>query len=346
MTTKITALLGALTLLITITWTGAAYAQCDKAKLCYKDSLSNGAGKPLKWPTTSPIKYKINVSLFDTAKQQLVIDAVKAAFKAFELPCTDLKFTYAGASTSFSDEKGVILVYWGNNNKDKSSWIYGNLAYHREMTFNSIQTGEITGGSIAMNSGDYGWLAGGKEVAPPPTKLKGSYIDAKTAVMWMLPDVIGFWVANDFSKQDLPIAYNTTLAAPCALHKTGAQYTYFNSGTGCTQPAKPAYCKGGPKAPDGAIPDGFFYDQGAKLDKGGSKLDGGGGQQDTGGSGKSCTKSEECPSGEVCTVEGKCVKAGGDDEDEGCCSVGHASRRGLPLLSLLLAALLLRRRRG
>lgn len=327
----------------------ARAGDCDGLKLCFKDSLGNGAGKPTAWYVSDkhPIRYVVNASLL--AKPQAAIDAVKAAFAAYEqIPCTTLKFKYDGTSSSFSDVPGKILIYWGNKLKDSSSWIHGKAAYFRAMNFNSYQTGEIVGGYVALNSELYGWDAGKTQVAPPPSSQSFARMDIKTVLLWNIPDLLGFNVSADPSKPDLPIKYSTVLPGPCPQHKTGAQYSYFKAGTGCTRPAKPSSCPGGPNLGDmGVVGDGFFTDMPLRDGGGSTSADQGGTTPGADAAPpKSCTSSSQCASDEVCTVEGYCKKVGGGGGDDDGCNVG-GQRPGAPAIPLLFGLLLLlRRRRG
>ena len=112
-------------------------------------------GVPVQW-TSLPIKYKVNVSRvtagLDKAK---VIDAVKKAFQAWEgINCSDLKFQYAGESTSFTEEAGHVLVYWDYDAAYKAggTWTHGDNAYWVEGIWTDYQTGSISKGVIGLNS--------------------------------------------------------------------------------------------------------------------------------------------------------------------------------------------------
>ncbi len=318
---------------------------CDKLNVCYKDSLGNGAGVPIKWNVSCPIKFKVNVLQLDAKARNRAIQAVIKAFKTYELSCTELKFQYAGASNSFSDEKGVILVYFGDNNKKKGSWIYGSAAYYTGMDYGSFQTGEITKAWLALNSGDYGWSVGSQEVSPPHSGSK-SHIDVQSALMWMIPQALGFWVSKDFTKPELPIGYDTVLSSLCAENKTGAKYVYFKAGSGCTKPKKPDHCKKGGKTSDmGTTADGFFLDMG-KKDCGTAKAvdgptvtptaDGGTKPTTDSAPAKVCNQQSDCGADEICDINGVCVKkGGGEEEDDGCCRVSHGRGASMPLLLVL-----------
>ena len=110
MRTKLCLSAGLAVLVLTAWTTDARAGDCDALKLCYKDSLGNGTGVPIKWNMSCAIKYKVNVTLLDAAARATAVQAVQKAFAAYELPCTELKFQYAGLSTSHSDEKDAILV--------------------------------------------------------------------------------------------------------------------------------------------------------------------------------------------------------------------------------------------
>jgi uncharacterized protein (TIGR03382 family) len=75
------------------------------------------------------------------------------------------------------------------------------------------------------------------------------------------------------------------------------------------------------------------------------KVDTGGNPQTDGGGGQSCTRTDQCPSGQVCTAEGKCVSAGGGGgTDDGCSLAGTGASSAAPFVLLLFGLLLLRRR--
>ena len=333
----------------------ARAGECDGLKLCYKGALGSKGGKPTQWYISDkhPIPFWINASLLPAATRAVAVQAVKNAFAAYQLPCTSLKFTYAGAHTSFSDVQGGILVTFGNKTKDTGSWIHGNAAYWRYMNINSYQTGEISYGYIHLNAGLYGWNVGGTQVQAPPKATPHSIIDIKTAVMWIIPDLLGFLVSKDFTKSELPIAYKTQLKAPCPMHTTGAQFSYFKkTSASCTKPASVASCPGGFDPGDmGVLADGFYTDMPGRKDKGvwpTSDL-GSPPASDSGvipgldGKGKACTSPSQCATNEVCTIDGHCQAIGGGDDG---CSVAGGVGGGAGVLLVLAFLLGIRRRRS
>lgn len=338
-----------------VSWSVPGFAgDCDNLKLCYKASLGKKGGKPCTWFISDkhPIPYYTNVSLLPAAKQAKALSAIKAAFDAYaKIPCTSLKFYHAGSHTSFSDVPGSILVYFGNTTLDKASWIYLNVAYHREMHINSYQTGEIDYGFIGFNAADYGWSVGGDEVAAPPSTAQGAVIDVQTAMMWLIPDLLGYQVNTDLSSTTQPIKYKTVLPSLCPEMIKGAQYSYFSkTSTTCTQPTGLLHCQNAFDPGDlGVIKDGWYTDMPARQDKGGAaKLDTG---PKTGDGptvdqppAKKCTKQSDCASGEVCTIDGICQKTA--EEDDGCsCRVnGGSPAQGALVLLILLGLLFVRRR--
>lgn len=345
-------MIGASLLLATICWAGTANAgDCSKLKLCFKDSTYNGKGKPIKWNMIScAIKFYVNVEVLPQASQQKAIDAVKAAFAAYEFPCSELKFQYAGTETAYSGKKGGLLIAFGDATKDSGSWISGNAPYWTSLIFTSYDVGEIGGGTISLNAGDYGWVHGGAAVSQTPSGKKYAWFDIKTVLWMLLPDMLGFSVDDDFAKQGIPIAYETVLKAPCAKHKEGALFSYFKSGGSCKQPTKPAACTAPKDAPDlGVLPDGFFKDMGKQdCGKVSPGLDGGSTTTDGSAPPTKCSKQGDCAADEICSIDGLCVKKdGGETDDDGCCRVGHARDAGWPLLLLLGvgAALMYFRRR-
>ena len=328
----------------------AEAAQCDGLKLCYEGSLGSKGGKLLSWYVSDkhPIPYWVNVSLLPAAKQATAIAAIKAAFAAFELPCTSIKFRYHGTHTSFSDLPTGILVALGDKAKDAGSWTHGNAAYWRHANHNSYQTGEITYGSIHLNAGLYGWNVAGTQIQAPPKATPHAIIDIKTAVMWSIPDMLGFQVVKDLSKPELPIEYKTQLTALCALHTKGAQYGYFKkTSASCTRPATVSTCTGGFDPGDiGVLGDGFYTDMPGRMDSSvWPSIDSGitPGADVGGGKGKACTSSTQCATDEVCTPQGYCEKT--SEPDQGCGVAGTPGSGPAAAVLVLLMVLGGRRRR-
>lgn len=285
--------------------------------VCYINSHEQkpAQGVPVHWKL--PIKYKINAThVTKGLAKSKVIGAVKAAIATWEtLPCTNLKFQYAGESSSTSSENGHLLIYWGNS---KSTWTHNELAWWVEPVWSSYKTGELTYASIGLNATpnhktySYDWAIGAQ---------KDSF-DVQTAVTWLLPLALGFDVSKVGKKGYPPLYYNYTRHTLCKAHEIGAQFTYFRAGSGCSRP-KPVMCSGnsGPPASDG----------------GGGAIDGGGsGAIDGGGSGDGAVPAGDGGGGIV-------------DDDDGCCRVGHARTGRVPVLTLIGLGLLLllagRRRR-
>jgi hypothetical protein len=302
------------------------YDCSDKTlSICWKRTTKNDVkGVQCKWGSM-PIPYKINAKLIkDANKKQKAIDAVKSAFTAFEgISCSNLSFTYAGEeTTSFSSVTGYILVYFGDTSQDASSWIAGTAAYYRDMNYTDYyKTGQILWASLGMNAKDYGWYVYSSSGNTDIVTVTGKMIDIKTSVMWMIPDAIGYYVGTDSTMTNLPIAYDSELTSLCSLLSQGAQYTYFKSGTGCTQPTISTVCAGGDVVKEGTAPHEYvptdkpIYEAGASGDGGG------------GGDG--------AHSGDA-TFPPK--------DDGGCCRVSHARSEGpgAPTLVLLgLAGVLL-----
>jgi MYXO-CTERM domain-containing protein len=226
-----------------------------RADLCIYDSKQDGTGAALRW-TTPPIKYYVNASRLPAADQAAAIAAVQAAFLAWELPCTTLKFQHMGASTSTTDVPGAILVYWGN---DAASWTSGLSAYYYSLEYLTT-AGDITKGAIGMNAKDYGWSVGAQ-----PAK-----IDIQTAVTQMIPGVIGFYVGPSPLTGDLGLKLNEVRTTLTQDQKDGARYVYFKADPGCVQPAKPTACATWTPPPDGGPPalDGGVKDKGPSKDGG------------------------------------------------------------------------------
>jgi hypothetical protein len=180
-----------------------------------------------------------------------IVKEVKAAFTAWEgISCSGLKFEYKGLLTSHTlIKKGAIVVNWGH---DKLTWTHGTEGYHSEVNIEDDATAAITDAYIDLNAKDY-WWAFDKE------KNK---LDIQTAVFHMIPAVIGFYVGNDpinFSLRNW-IKFDFKDRTRLPLHERGAQYTYFKSGTGCTQPSKPVICGKTAPPPDAGTGDAAAVD--------------------------------------------------------------------------------------
>lgn len=173
-------------------------------------------------------------------KTQEILAEIQAAFKTWEsIDCTNLKFEFGGLLTEFVSEKeGAILVYFGH---DAATWTHLNKTYYRNVTINLIEKGDINKGIIGLNAKEWFWSIGAEKSA----------IDIQTAVLHMIPDVIGFYVGPDPVSGSLKgvIDFNKVQRSLLPEHKLGAQFTYFQAGTSCTQPAEPQIC-GPMAAPD------------------------------------------------------------------------------------------------
>ncbi len=311
------------------------------AALCHFDAHFDGSGVPLKW-LASPIKYHINASRLPAADQAAAIAAVQAAFKSWELPCTTLQFQYAGPSTAFGEVPGTINVYWGN---DATSWPHGSSSYYWYYGgITSLATGEMTKASLGGNAIDWGWTVGGGPKA----------YDIQTALTWMIPGAIGFFVGNDPDQGSIGFQPNEVKRTLTAEHVAAARATYFKADPGCAPPIKLTPCElWDPSVDAGPVPDIGVADGGADgptpdaappADAGpaadappvadigpipdvGTTVDGDDGAADQGP-----------PPGDAPATTG----GAGDD---GCCSISHVLRADQGILLLLGLLALLRRRR-
>jgi hypothetical protein len=178
-----------------------------------------------------------------------ILTAVKAAFTTWEgIDCTNLKFEFAGTLDEFVTEKeGAILVYFGHSNL---TWKHGNHAYYSNVAINEDPLGDIRIGVIGLNARDFKWVFG--------KDPRG--IDIQTAVLHLIPSVIGFYIGTDQQGYSLKetIKYDYADHDLDPLQEKGAQFSYFKAGAGCTQPPQPPICGQAAK-----------YDGGTPSDAGG-----------------------------------------------------------------------------
>jgi hypothetical protein len=191
---------------------------------CYLDAKGDGTGVPVRWPST-PIEYKINAARLPAGlTKAAVITAIKSAFTTWDgLACTDVTFSYAGESTSYSWESGVILVYIGD---DATTWPHGAVPYFVNMKWGSASTGGISYGSIGVNEKDFDWTVG----------AAAGKIDIQSAVHLLMPQMLGFFVGTKLKPPTVPLAYNGVNHQLTADHVDAARFSYFKAGSGCTKP--------------------------------------------------------------------------------------------------------------
>ncbi|MCA9665416.1 MAG: hypothetical protein KC503_07505 [Myxococcales bacterium] len=308
------------------------YSSPALAQLCYQDSDENnpGNGVPVAWENTATteIGYKVYVPTSpNLPAKAMVIAAIDAAFKAYtDIPCSTIKFKNAGELTTLvTENSGFITVYFG---KDSSEWIYGNSAYNYQLRFKSLAKGDIDWGTIGMNAATQQWAIG----------AEANKIDVQTAVMQMIPGVIGYYVGTDPVGGSVDIKYNTVNHTVSADQTTGAQYTYHDSAnSSCTQPAKPNHC------PTAANPG----DAGPGSDADGTVNPGTDGTVNPGTDGtvnpgtdgtvNPGTDGTVNPGTDGGTSGGD--GGGGSGDDDGCCRVSHARSANIPFFTLLGLAL-------
>ncbi len=322
--TKVT--LAALLCLGVLGWSSRA-----EAVLCALDAKGDGTGLAMRW-AKMPVAYYINASKVAAAEKTAAIDAVKAAFAAYEkVACTSLKFDYKGESTSVSSVADAILVNFSD--------ISTGGAYYYGANVKTFDPPDITDALIQMNLKGYKWVVGAQANA----------IDIQTAVTQMLPGALGFYAGGGAPPKpggtggDLPeIKYNVVVTTLSKDQEDGVKFLY--PGTGCTKPATPPMCaKVAPPATDGGP---------KPTTDGGPKPTTDGGPKPTTDGGPKPTADKS-----IGPVSETGVPIGGDPsplppkEDEGgCCRVGHTGsdlgNAYFGLLALLvLGALLVRGRR-
>jgi hypothetical protein len=298
-----------------------AWASPSQAALCFLDSKNDGTGTKLHWviPTTG-IPVKINDTILPADLKVKALEAITAAFKAYEdITCSNLKFDIkgSGSSTTLTWEEGAILVGFGDNTS-----VGGGSAYLTSLQMKPETEGEEIQYSYMLMNTQLGYTVGAE------VKM----IDIQTAVMQMIPAVIGYFTGDgDPHKLNLPeIKYNYVNHTVSQEQITGAQFLYYdaNDGTGCVLPAAPAACMTLP-AIDASI----------------STKDGG--TNPTGDGNTNPTLDSSSSTGDQGLAKDSGTKPPSGD-DSGCCRVSHAQRTtGSAYLALagVLIFLAFRRRR-
>ncbi len=348
----------ALPVLLTGAW---ASAYCLK-------KVTGATKKYVAWKSM-PVTYRISSNLKD-AKIRAAID--KAFTTWGSVKCSKLKFKKGADFTICKDaackvfnnpSKSTIWVFWFTTTSGLCKSSNPKLPYMSYTYFSHDNAGGFSGVSIGVNGAFYKWGTTGAS----------SVLDVQNE----LTNLIGGGIGLDDSKvagatMENKIKYGDT--SKRSLHQddiNGLVYLYKNPGcpsppppgsNGCSKggttktdgPVKPPKDgkvtppKDGPVTPpkDGPVtpPKDGGVDSTTTGNEGGTTYPEGGTYADTGG-GSGCTKHSDCASG-VCTIEGKCVKqGGGEDDDGGCsCEVPAAPGPALPLALLLGLALLARRR--
>lgn len=338
---------------------------------------------PVKWKT-APVVYSVSSNVTDAK----VLAAIDAAMKTWtSVACADLT-AKKGASfpictdaacASFKKPKD-IQVFWFT----KTHPMFANAANPKVPYLSSAYyfhdgKGGLTGYAIAINAADYKWDTNGGSASK-------AIFDVQNEMTAKLGEALGL-EASKVKTASLHDKYSYGDTSKRALDTDDIQgITYLYLKSGCTSPPAPdaTGCSktapapdGGPPASDGPVPqtdtgpagDGpvTAADQGGTTaDQGGTAADQGGTTADQGGA-KQCTSSTQCPSGQVCTAEGKCVSTGGTCSassdcgegevctkegkcvstggDDGCAVASGAPAAGWPAALLVLALLLCARRR-
>jgi hypothetical protein len=194
-------------------------------------------------------------------KKTEILAAIKAAFDKWEaVSCTNLKFKYGGALDKRTEKKAGAIVF--NFVADASDWIHLEDAIYATSHHNLDSKGDISDGTIEINAVKYDWSLG-----KDPKKL-----DIQTTVTRLIPMTIGFYVGYHPVDERVKglLQYGLVDHELLDLHKTGAQFSYFQAGAGCTQPAKPQIC--GPfwnnGTPDAGVADASVADAAAASEAG------------------------------------------------------------------------------
>lgn len=298
------------------------WARPSQATLCVFDSKKDGTGKQPKW-ATMPVKYKINASKVAAADKAKFIAAVDAAFKAYEISCSSLKFQNDGETTSTNGSGSNVIVV---NFSDQQT----GSAYFTDVGWQMYDPADISGATIQMN------IAAGEKWKYIVGKAASS-IDIQTAVMQMIPPVIGFYAGSGDPKNvTFPeIKYNYENHTLSQEQKDGVLAVYFQAGAGCTKPTPPNCATmpspdGGPKPGDGTNPT---------TD---------GGPKPTTEAGTNPTTDGSVATGDGTTSLSETSPLPPKDDEGGCCRVSHASSVGAETYLALVAVgllLALRRRR-
>jgi hypothetical protein len=166
-------------------------------------------------------------------KKTEILAAIKAAFAKWEaIDCSNLKFKYAGALDKRTEKKAGAIVF--NFVADSADWVHNEDAVFATSHHNLDDKGDISDGTIEINAVKYAWSLG-----KDPKKL-----DIQTTVTRLIPMTIGFYVGYYPAQERVKglLQYGLVDHELLDLHKTGAQFSYFQAGSGCTQPAKPEIC--------------------------------------------------------------------------------------------------------
>jgi hypothetical protein len=311
--------------------------------------------------TPLPVTYRVSDNLTDAK----LLAAIDAAFQAWgSTPCSKLKFVKgqpfkacaakpcATGTVDFDHGTPYLYVFWFTTDWDQFKDPTDPKVKYASMSFfwqNNI--GGIVGASIAVNAKDYTFSPDAS------TGCTGAVFDMHDFMMPLIGGVSGLTdsnVAGSVMSPDLKFCsiVKRTLTAD---DKLGLVYLYKESST-CVVPtldANGCYSSGTTPTKDGGTTpakDGGGTTPGdggtTPAKEGGTTpgLEAGTPGTDS-GTGQGCTSNAQCASDEICAVDGKCVKTGGES---GCCRVSHGGAElssAWPLLicGLILLALLRRR---
>ena len=316
---------------------GFCSAVCVSTCFLDGDGSVAGNGTPNVW-LTSPIKYKVNIDALVTGQgldKTKVLAAIDAAFKTWELPCSTIKFQYAGETTSAVAENDYILIYFKNDPADSTLYFLDTgMKLHPTDSKDMVMLYGLMQLNATPNHPQYSfdWTTDG---------AVANKFDIQTVVTYFLPPMLGFQVGRNTGAQSFQVAYayNYSKHDLCQAHKDIGTYVYFDSAnTTCTKPSGFVDCASAPPPGDGGTTVG---DGGVNPGQEGGVNPGYEGGVNPGYEGGVNPGYEAGISG-----EGTIPPA----EDDGCCRVSHGeTTSSVPFLSLLGFALLLligARRRG
>ena len=329
--------------------------------LGYCLEMPPGATKKFVAWKTLPVEYRVSSNLKDAK----ILAAIDAAFKTWgTVKCSKLTFKKGKsfalckdtACAAFKNPKTSIFIFWF----DKPATLLGK--YISYGYYSHDNAGGFAGASVAVNASTYKWGTTGVatefDVQNEMTAFVGGVIGLKDS------KVAGSSMYNGFKPGDttkrslhqddingLLYLYGTSACPkPPAPGAGGCSAGTAPPGDGPVKPPADGPVKppaDGPVKPPADGPVTPPADGSSPGNEGSTTWpDSGPAQYDTNGGSTGCTKQTDCAAGELCTIEGKCVKqgAGGEEDDGGCCSVGHRSGPVGPLLLLGLLALLRRRK--
>ena len=343
-------------------------ASSEASGYCLKKVI--GATKPYVSWKTIPVTYTISSNLKDAK----ILAAIDKAFTTWgSVKCSKLKFSKIAAFTLckdaackvFTNPTKHINVFWFNAS---SSALFKNtttptMPYMSYTYFSHDNAGGFAGVSIGVNGFDYKWGTTGStstlDVQNEMTNLIGGAIglaDSKVAAASMYNQIKYGETSKQTLHQDdiyglMYLYKDKGCPSPPPPGSNGCSSGGTTKTDGPVTPPKdsavtPPKEGGGTPPKDGGVDGATTQADGPVTgNEGGTTYPEGGSWPDTGGS-SGCTKQTDCAADEVCTIEGKCIKKGGGDEDDsGCsCEVSGRPSPALPLALMLGLALLIRRK--